>query len=180
MPRLPFRRSEPATQTTGVRRLISLRCFKASTRSSCRRSSTWRSSRHGRARSPQSLPSMAIVASIPLAPCPPDSPRFPRTRGKVRPRAIAWFGFSSFWGHLRHLLASAIATDSVDSRQWMVPEAPAELLGRIAAVLGPRGARDAATLAATMGGEVWIDFIADTGDDCSVSEAVARLLAADY
>jgi hypothetical protein len=120
------------------------------------------------------------VASIPLAPCPPDSPRFPRTRGKIRPRAIAWFGFSSFWGHLRHLLASAIATDSVDSRQWMVPEAPAELLGRIAAVLGPRGARDAATLAATMGGEVWIDFIADTGDDCSVSEAFARLLAADY
>ena len=31
-----------------------------------------------------------------------------------------------------------------------------------------------------MGGEVWIDFIADTGDDCSVSEAFARLLAADY
>jgi hypothetical protein len=98
----------------------------------------------------------------------------------VRPRAIAWFGFSSFWGHLRHLLASAIATDSVDSRQWMVPEAPGELLGRITAVLGPRGARDATTLAEAMGGEVWVDFIADTGDDCSVSEAVARLLAADY
>jgi hypothetical protein len=117
---------------------------------------------------------------IPLAPCPADSAHFPRTRGKVRPRAIAWFGFSSFWGHLRHLLASAIATDSVDSRQWMIPEAPDELLGRIAAVLGPRGAREGGTLAAAMGGEVWIDFIADTGDDCSVSEAVARLLAADY
>src|ERR1019366_602185 len=96
-----------------------------------------------------------VAAPIPLRPCPPDSPRFPRTRGKVRPRAIAWFGFSSFWGPLRHLLASAIATDSVDSRQWMVPEAPAELLGRIAAVLGPRGGRDAPTLAASMGGEVW-------------------------
>jgi hypothetical protein len=102
------------------------------------------------------------------------------TRGAIRPRAIAWFGFSSFWGHLRHLLASAIATDSVDSRQWMVPEEPDELLGRIAAVLAPRGAREAPTLAAAMGGELWIDFVADTGDDASVSEAVARLLAADY
>jgi hypothetical protein len=98
----------------------------------------------------------------------------------VRPRAIAWFGFSSFWGHLRHLLASAIATDSVDSRQWMVPEAPGELLGRIAAVLGPRGANDAPTLAGAMGGEIWIDFSADTGDDATVSEAVARLLAGEY
>ena len=98
----------------------------------------------------------------------------------MAPRAIAWFGFSSFWGHLRHLLASAIATDSVDSRQWMVPEAPGDLLGRIAAVLAPRGARDAPTLAASMGGEIWIDFVADTGDDATVSEAVARLIAADY
>jgi hypothetical protein len=116
---------------------------------------------------------------IRLASCPPDSPHR-RKRGHVAPRAIAWFGFSSFWGHLRHLLASAIATDSVDSRQWMVPEAPAELLGRIAAVLGPRGARDAPTLAALMGGEIWVDFIADTGDDVTVSEAVARLVAAEY
>src|ERR1700722_10155119 len=96
-----------------------------------------------------------LPAPIPLAPCPPDTARFPRTRGKVRPRAIAWFGFSSFWGHLRHLLASAIATDSVDSRQWMVPESPDELLGRIAAVLAPRGAASSssASLASAMGGE---------------------------
>jgi Calcineurin-like phosphoesterase len=117
---------------------------------------------------------------IRLASCPPDGSPFRSTRGRAAPRAIAWFGFSSFWGHLRHLLASAIATDSVDSRQWMVPEPPAELLGRITAVLGPRGARDAPTLAASMGGEVWIDFVADTGDDATVSEAVARLLAAEY
>ncbi len=117
---------------------------------------------------------------IRLASCPPDGSTFRRTRGRLSPRAIAWFGFSSFWGHLRHLLASAIATDSVDSRQWMVPEPPAELLGRIAAVLGPRGARGAPTLAAAMGGEIWLDFIADTGDDSTVSEAVARLVAAEY
>ncbi|HTB72461.1 MAG TPA: hypothetical protein VK762_04420 [Polyangiaceae bacterium] len=117
---------------------------------------------------------------IRLASRPPDGSTFRRTRGRVSPRAIAWFGFSSFWGHLRHLLASAIATDSVDSRQWMVPEPPAELLGRIAAVLGPRGGREAPTLAASMGGEIWIDFVADTGDDATVSEAVARLVAAEY
>ena len=50
----------------------------------------------------------------------------------------------------------------------------------MAAVLRPRGARDAATLASAMGGDVWIDFVADTGDDAEVSEAVARLIATDY
>ncbi len=117
---------------------------------------------------------------IRLAPRPPDTASFPRTRGNGRPRAIAWFGFTSFWGHLRHLLASAIATDSVDSRHWMVPDPPGELLDRVIAVLAPRGARPAPTLAAAMDGEVWIDFIADTGDDPMVSEAVARLMAAEY
>ncbi len=124
---------------------------------------------------------MSARAPIRLVPCPPDgSSRAPRARGRTRPRAIAWFGFSSFWGHLRHLLASAIATDSVDARQWMVPDPPAELLGRVIAVLGPRGAREAATLVSSMGGELWLDFIADTGDDATVSEAVARLLSAEY
>jgi hypothetical protein len=102
-------------------------------------------------------------------------------RGRRGPRAIAWFGFTSFWGHFRHLLATAIATDSVDSRQWMIPDSPRELLGRALAVLSPRGARASGeTLASAMGGEIWIDFVADTGDDSTVSEAVARLFAAEY
>ncbi len=115
-----------------------------------------------------------------LAPRPADVAAPPERRGNARPRAIAWFGFTSFWGHMRHLLATAIATDSVDSRQWMIPNPPAELLGRALAVLKPRGARDAPTLAAAMGGQVWIDFIADTGDDVTVSEAVAHLLASEF
>ena len=127
------------------------------------------------------MPLAPPAAPVRLAPCPADgSSPAPRARGRARPRAIAWFGFSSFWGHLRHLLATAIATDSVDSRQWMVPDSPGELLGRVTAVLRPRGARDAPTLVASMGGEVWVDFIADTGDDATVSEAVARLLSAEY
>jgi hypothetical protein len=101
-------------------------------------------------------------------------------RGATRPRAIAWFGFTAFWGHLRHLLASAIATENIDSRTWMIPDAPASILEAMVAVLAPRGAKPAASLADALGGEVWIDFIADTGDDAAVSEAVARLLAKDY
>ena len=110
----------------------------------------------------------------------PDGPPTFR-RGRARPRAIAWFGFSAFWGHLRHLLATAIATDNVDSRQWMTPEAPRDLLARAAGLLAQRGAdASARTLAGALGGEVWIDFVADTGDDATVSEAVARLVFRDY
>jgi hypothetical protein len=109
-----------------------------------------------------------------------QSARSPRARpGTKTPRAIAWFGFSAFWGHLRHLAASAIATDNIDSRQWMIPEAPDVLLAHVLEVLG--GDREARTLAEGMtGGEVWIDFVADTGDDVTVSRVVAEILAQDY
>ncbi len=115
----------------------------------------------------------------PLGPLPPDA-LVRCARGARRPRAIAWFGFTAFWGHLRHLVASAIATENIDSRTWMIPDPPAELLDAMVAVLSARGARPAATLAEALGGEVWVDFVADTGDDATVSEAVARLVAADY
>lgn len=109
-------------------------------------------------------------------------------RGTKKPRAIAWFGFSAFWGHLRHLVASAIATENIDSRQWMIPEAPDVLLGRVLEIIGPRATRTTAqemakrdgTLAEAMGGEVWIDFVSDCGDDSTVSEVVARMFVAEY
>jgi len=109
-------------------------------------------------------------------------------RGTAKPRAIAWFGFSAFWGHLRHLVASAIATENIDSRQWMIPEAPDVLLGRILEIIGPRATRVTANLTAqrvgslseAMGGEVWIDFVSDTGDDVTVSEVIARVFSAEY
>ena len=109
-------------------------------------------------------------------------------RGTKHPRAIAWFGFSAFWGHLRHLVASAIATDNIDSRQWMIPEAPDVLLGRVLEIIGPRATRTTAqamaqregTLAEAMGGDVWVDFVSDCGDDVTVSEAVARMFVAEY
>ncbi len=115
-------------------------------------------------------------------PLPPWAPAVVRpTRGVRSPRAIRWYGFTAFWGHLRHLVASAIATDNIDSRQWMIPEAPDKVLARAVDVLAARGARRGApSLAEAMGGEVWIDFVADTGDDVTVSEVVARLVAGTY
>ena len=119
----------------------------------------------------------------------PTDDRGPRlTRGTKKPRAIAWFGFSAFWGHLRHLVASAIATENIDSRQWMIPEAPDVLLGRVLEIIGPRATRTTAqamaqregTLAEAMGGDVWIDFVSDCGDDVTVSETVAEMFVAEY
>jgi hypothetical protein len=122
-------------------------------------------------------------APLALRPAPPDAPGVRYLRGKKRPRAIAWFGFSAFWGHLRHLVASAIATENIDSRQWMIPDSPDDLLARAIAVLVPRGAKagpDVKTLTEALGRDVWIDFVADTGDDVTVSRAVAQLVAGTY
>src|SRR5262245_52536730 len=58
------------------------------------------------------------------------------TRGHEKPQGVVWFGARSFWGHLRHLIASAIATESVDSRDWMTPDEPQALVARIVNVLG--------------------------------------------
>ena len=125
---------------------------------------------------------------MPLEKWPTDDVGPRVARGTKKPRAIAWFGFSAFWGHLRHLIASVIATENIDSRQWMIPEAPDVLLGRVLEIIGPRATRTSAqamaqregTLAEAMGGDVWIDFVSDCGDDVTVSEVVARLFVAEY
>src|SRR5262245_51531785 len=100
------------------------------------------------------------------------------TRGTEHPRGIVWFGASSFWGHLRHLFTAAIATENIDSRDWMTPDEPGALLARIADVLG--GNSRAVTLTEAVGRYVYFDFVADTGDDVSVSRAVAHLVFAPY
>jgi hypothetical protein len=93
------------------------------------------------------------------------------------PRGIAWFGFRSFWGHLRHFMASAIATEDVDTRDWMEPTPPPALEAKVARALGavPQG-----TLVDSLGRDVFIDFVADTGDDGEVSQAVGRLVFRAY
>lgn len=107
-----------------------------------------------------------------------DVPRTRFTRGKTKPRGVVWFGISSFWGHLRHFLASAIATEDVDARDWMSPDAPSGLVARIALRLG--GDATGETLTECLGRDLWIDFVADTGDDVEVSERVAGLVTRVY
>ncbi|MBO0724856.1 MAG: hypothetical protein J2P52_04580 [Blastocatellia bacterium] len=99
-------------------------------------------------------------------------------RGAHKPLAIRWFGMTALAGHLRHLLAVAAASNQLDLRDWMRPEDAAGLLNRVCQVLGasaPGGA-----LVERLGREVWIDFVADTGDDHDVSLAVGRMLFAEY
>jgi hypothetical protein len=111
-------------------------------------------------------------------PCPPDTPRLRYRRGRRYPRAIAWFGARSFWGHLWHLAASVIATEDIDSRNWMRADDPDDLTRRVAQELG--GDPEAPSLTEALEEDLWIDFIADTGDCSSLSHAVARMLFAEY
>ncbi len=113
-----------------------------------------------------------------LAPKPPDEPHLIFRRGKSYPRANAWFGFTSFWGHLFHLAASVIATEDIDARDWMQPRTTAELTDAVLRQLGGSGAQGALT--ERLDEDLWIDFIADTGDDADVSSAVADMLFRAY
>src|SRR5688500_7057898 len=107
-----------------------------------------------------------------------DFPRAHFRRGKTKPKGEVRFGGASTWSNLRHLLPSAIATEDVDSRDWMTPDVPSELVARIAARLG--GNASGATLSECLERDLWIDFVADTGDDVEVSERVAELIARVY
>jgi hypothetical protein len=99
-------------------------------------------------------------------------------RGAHKPLAIRWFGMTALAGHMRHLLAVAAASNQLDLRDWMRPEEAARLLNRVCQVLG--ASASGGTLAERLGREVWIDFVADTGDDYDVSLAVGRMLFAEY
>jgi hypothetical protein len=116
-----------------------------------------------------------------LEPAGPDAPKGSPTRGKKRPVGVVWFGFRSFWGPLYHLVASIIATEDIDSRDWMKADEPRTLARRVARVLGTDPLRPGGeSVTELLDRDVWIDFIADTGDDVSVSEAVGHLLAGTY
>lgn len=100
------------------------------------------------------------------------------TRGAGEHRSISWFAIGWLATNLRHLLASQFAVDDIDARDWMTPDEPKDLLARIASTLGARHVAD--TLTDTLGRDVWIDYIADTGDDDTVSKAVAKMVTQDY
>jgi len=106
------------------------------------------------------------------------APRWRFVRGAERPRGVVWFGVRSFWGHLRHFAASAIATEDVDSRDWMTADDPLELKARVAQALGSTS--PATSLVEALDRDLWLDYVSDTGDDVAVSRAVARLIFAEY
>lgn len=116
--------------------------------------------------------------ATPLAPH--DESRTPRKflASKKAPFAIRWYGATSLYGHFRNFISRAIAAEQVDSRDWMRPQPPEVLLDRIADVLGAEGVGN--TLIERLGRPLWIDFVADSGDDRDTSEAVAEMLAARY
>lgn len=112
------------------------------------------------------------------APYTEDRPKLLFRRGSEYPRAIAWYGARSFWGHLWHLLASVIATEDIDSRDWMGADGPEELTARVAKCIGAKN--DGPSLTEAKGSDLWIDFVADTGDDVTVSAEVARFIFQSY
>src|SRR5215472_8409525 len=99
-------------------------------------------------------------------------------RGAHPPFAMRWFGMSALAGHLRHLVATAAASNDLDIRDWMQPDDPTILLDRVCEVLG--ASTSGTNLTERLGREVWIDFVADTGDDHDVSLAVGSMLFNEY
>jgi hypothetical protein len=106
-------------------------------------------------------------------------PRRAFRRGSKTPKAVPWFGMRSFYGHLWHLVASAIATQDIDSRDWMHADSPESLTKSVARVLDA-AAPDAPSVTEALGRDVFIDYVADTGDDVEVSRAVAALVVGEY
>lgn len=106
-------------------------------------------------------------------------------QGAHPPFGIRWYGVTSLFGHLRNFVARAIAAESVDSRDWMRPNQPDELLTEAAKVLEARANASGTSapprsLVEGLGRPLWIDFAADTGDDRDVSARVGAMLAATY
>lgn len=77
-------------------------------------------------------------------------------------------------------MASAIATQDIDSRDWMHADSPAGLTKSVARTIDGNAVDGAASVTEALGRDVYIDFVADTGDDVDVSRAVAELVATEY
>lgn len=114
----------------------------------------------------------------PLAPRGKPSPPLRFRQGARPPFGVRWYGITSLYGHFRNFIARAIASEQVDSRDWMRPQDPDAMLRHTIRILG--GREDAPSLVAALGRAVWIDFVADTGDDRDISLAVGRMLARSY
>src|SRR5882672_10180196 len=76
-------------------------------------------------------------------------------RGTARPNAVPWFGIRSFYGHLWHLVASVIAMQDIDSRDWMHADSPGSLTKSVARIIDPE-APEAASVTESLGRDVFI------------------------
>lgn len=153
--------------------------------------------------SPESAPpTSALVVPILLEPRGDRPDPLVFRQGAHPPFGIRWYGLTSLFGHLRNFVSRAIATESVDTRDWMKPNKPEDLVRYAARVLVPgvlekatkdggaskeagspsASSRDTepTTLADVLKRPVWIDFAADTGDDRDVSAKVGAMLASTY
>src|SRR5258708_24703250 len=98
-------------------------------------------------------------------------------QGAHAPYAIRWYGATSLLGHFRNLIATAIASESVDSRDWMRPLSADEMCAEVTEALG---VENRGTVLDSVSGPLWVDWVADTGDDHDVSKAVGRMLFSEY
>ncbi|MGH7437213.1 MAG: hypothetical protein ACRENE_16175 [Polyangiaceae bacterium] len=117
------------------------------------------------------------MAPVPLAPRGDRPAPLVFKQGAHAPYAIRWYGATSLLGHFRNLIATAIASESVDSRDWMRPLDADEMCAAVTEVLG---VENRGNLLASLGRPLWIDWVADTGDDHDVSQAVGRMLFHEY
>jgi hypothetical protein len=116
--------------------------------------------------------------------CPAPALSTPEKRGFpvstiVDRRAVSWYSVRWLVENFSHLVGSALAKSDIDGRDWMVPNEPGALAALVANAANFSNVH-APSLTEANGSEVWIDYVADTGDDADVSREVARLVARPY
>lgn len=129
--------------------------------------------------SPQSIP----PDPAPIEPRGEAPPPIVFRQGAHPPFAVRWYGITSLFGHLRNFVARAIASESVDSRDWMRPNSPDNMLKSALSILEGSAYDEekvGETLLDSLNRPVWIDFVADTGDDRDVSGAVGKMVTGTY
>lgn len=112
------------------------------------------------------------------APAPSDAAGRRFTYGREKPKAVSWYGIRILWWYFTWILPNTLKSFRVDRRAAMKLDEP----GRMADMVSKRLGADAAgaPVVTAIGRDLWVDFIADTGDDVSVGEAVGRILFADH
>lgn len=113
-----------------------------------------------------------------LEAAPPDSAGRGFTYGKEKLKAVSWYGINILWWYFSRILPNTLRAFRFDRRASMALDDPARLSDLVSARLGTVGGGKPVVQA--LGRDLWVDFIADTGDDVSVSEAVGRIVFADH